>query len=240
MKNFTLITALSLCSFSWMFISVSQCQTVEVQAGGEVTLQSDNISTYDAVTFWFRLVNRTKTSCISVMLKSFNNASYCEGFKNGKFEMTTNITTLFLKIKEVDLSDSGLYFCGFYAAGIPTFNVIHLNVEGSGEPHDDGDSKCEKGSGEPHDDGDSKCETTNLSVILAGLTVLLVTVIIGLAVKVRKLQTAANEEQNPQQLENLDSGEQKDAALSLSSTTRNRRPASEREVETRVLYAASR
>ncbi|XP_068570033.1 uncharacterized protein [Cebidichthys violaceus] len=225
MKNFTLITALSLCSFSWMFISVSQCQTVEVQAGGEVTLQSDNISTYDAVTFWFRLVNRTKTSCISVMLKSFNNASYCEGFKNGKFEMTTNITTLFLKIKEVDLSDSGLYFCGFYAAGIPTFNVIHLNVEGSGEPHDDGDSKC---------------ETTNLSVILAGLTVLLVTVIIGLAVKVRKLQTAANEEQNPQQLENLDSGEQKDAALSLSSTTRNRRPASEREVETRVLYAASR
>ncbi|XP_068569684.1 uncharacterized protein [Cebidichthys violaceus] len=225
MKNFTLITALSLCSFSWMFISVSQCQTVEVQAGGEVTLLSDNIAKYESRIFWFRLENRTKASCISAMFNSVKKASYCEGFENGKFEMTTNITTVSLKIKEVDLSDSGLYFCGFYAAGIPTFNVIHLNVEGSDEPHDDGDSKC---------------ETTNLSVILAGLTVLLVTVIIGLAVKVRKLQTAANEEQNPQQLENLDSGEQKDAALSLSSTTRNRRPASEREVETRVLYAASR
>ncbi|XP_075943008.1 uncharacterized protein LOC142945954 [Anarhichas minor] len=197
MKNFTLITALSLCSFCWMSVSVSQCQTVEVQAGGEVTLLSANTSTYDAMSFWFRLVNRSKASCISVMFNSVSKASYCEGFENGKFETTTNITTLSLKIIEVDLSDSGLYFCGVYAAARLTFNVIHLNVEET-----DLFIPLE-GSGEPHDDGDSKCKTTKLtSVILAGLTVLLVTVIIGLAVKVRKLQTAASEEQ--QQRENLD------------------------------------
>ncbi|KAK9524521.1 hypothetical protein VZT92_016909 [Zoarces viviparus] len=229
MKSFTLITALSICSFCWMSVSVSQCQTVEVQAGGEVTLLSANTSTYNAVSFWFRLVDRSEASCISVMFTSISKPSYCEGFENGKFEMTTNITTLSLKIKGVDSSDSGLYFSGFYAAAHLTFNVIHLNVEEGSEPHDDGDSKCKK----------ALDETAKLvSVTLAGLTVLLVTVIIGLAVQVRKLHTAAGEEQN-QQRENLDCGEQKDAALSLSSTTRNRRPASEREVETRVLYAAS-
>ncbi|XP_068570029.1 uncharacterized protein [Cebidichthys violaceus] len=221
MKNFTLITALSLCSFSWMFVSVSQCQTVEVQAGGEVTLQSDNISTYESMTFWFRLENRTKTSCISVMFNSVKKASYCEGFENGKFEMTTNITTVFLKIKEVDLSDSGLYFCGFYAAARPTFNVMHLNVE--------------EGSGEPHDDGDSKCETTKLtSLILGGLTVLLVMVIVGLVVRNRKLQTANEEEQNPEQRENLGPDDLNYAAVTFQPKTKRRVP------EPNVIYAATR
>lgn len=41
--------------------------------------------------------------------------------------------------------------------------------------------------------------TNPMSVILGGLTVFFVTVIIGLVVKVKKLQTAVNEEQIPQQ-----------------------------------------
>ncbi|XP_031706647.1 uncharacterized protein LOC116385375 [Anarrhichthys ocellatus] len=221
MNNFTLITALSLCSFCWMSVSVSQCQTVEVQAGGEVTLLSANTSTYDAMSFWFRLVNRSKASCISVMFNSVSKASYCEGFENGKFDMTANITTLSLKIKEVDSSDSGLYFCGVYAAGRLTFNVIHLNVE-----------ECSR---EPHDDGDSKCKTTKLtSVILTGLTVLLVMVVIGLVVRNRKLQTANEEEQNPEQTENLGSDDLNYAAVTFQTKAKRRAP------EPNVIYAATR
>ncbi|KAK9524522.1 hypothetical protein VZT92_016910 [Zoarces viviparus] len=220
MKSFTLITALSICSFCWMSVSVSQCQTVEVQAGGEVTLLSANTSTYDAVSFWFRLVDRSEASCISVMFTSISKPSYSEGFQNGKFEMTTNITTLSLKIKGVDSSDSGLYFSGFYAAAHLTFNVIHLNVE--------------EGS-EPHDDGDSKCKTTKLtSVILAGLTVLLVMAVIGLVVRNRKLQTANEEEQNPEQTENLGSDDLNYAAVTFQTKAKRRAP------EPNVIYAATR
>ncbi|XP_044039088.1 uncharacterized protein LOC122869822 isoform X2 [Siniperca chuatsi] len=190
MMNFTLITAFILCSLSWISVSVSESQTVEVQSGEEVTLLCSNISKYDTVTFWFRLVQRTKISCISVMIRSNSNASACDGYKNGKFEMRSNTSTLFLKIKQVDLSDAGLYFCGFYADARPIFSVIHLNIRGSDEPHDDVDSKCKKES-----DGIAKLT----SVILGGLTVFLVMVIIGLVVKNRKLQTADEEEQNPEQ-----------------------------------------
>ena len=113
MKNFTLIAALTLCSFSeywhwltvysniyikgqyscylfcylvfvlgWISASASQSQTVEAQPGEEVTLQCMN--TNGAVIFWFRLVNRTKVSCVSVKIQPAD-AQNCEGFGNGRF-----------------------------------------------------------------------------------------------------------------------------------------------------------
>lgn len=48
------------------------------------------------------------------MYGSEGDPSYCDGFHSEKFIMSSNKTTLFLQIKQVDLMDSGLYFCGFY------------------------------------------------------------------------------------------------------------------------------
>ncbi|XP_039677597.1 uncharacterized protein LOC120572370 isoform X5 [Perca fluviatilis] len=226
----SLITALILCSISWISVSGSEShtETVEGRPGGEVTLTCSNPSNRDALTLWLRVVNRTKASWISTMTRSTGKPLYRDGIKNGRFNMSTNISTLFLQIKHVDVSDSGLYLCGFYIEGRYNFSAIHFNVKGSDESHED--RKCEKS------DGTAKL----MSLILGALTVLLLMVIIGLVVKNRKLQKAANEEQNPQQPENLDS-DLKDAALSLyAATIRKRRPASEREVETHAVYAVCR
>ncbi|XP_071334063.1 uncharacterized protein [Trachinotus anak] len=230
MRSFTLVTALFLCCISWISVSVSQSQTVEVQPGEEVTLQCSNISSYPTQTDWFRLVNRTKVSCVSSIYGSDDKASFCDAFQN-RFEMSSNVTTVFLKIKQVDFSDSGLYFCGFY---IDKHTVIsdttHLNVQVNTEFDDEEDfvSKVETSDG----------MTNLMSVILGGLTVFLTIVVIVLAVK---LQTASNEELHPQRNKNLGSDDLNSAALRLlSKTIRNRRPASQREVETHVIYNAAR
>ncbi|XP_036968637.1 uncharacterized protein LOC119027495 isoform X1 [Acanthopagrus latus] len=231
MKSFTLIAALTLCSFSWISASVSQSQTVEAQSGEGVTLRCNNTHNNGAVIFWFRLVNRTEVSCVSVMIHS-KEAKYCEGFQNGKFEMRSSNNIVSLRMHFVVKSDAGLYFCGFYTGGIITFSVTHLNVKGGNEPSGDEDS------GDKRESGGIAMLT---SVIVGALTFVLVLVIIGLVVKVRKLQTAATEENNPQQCENLLSDQLKDAAVRFYPTSvRSRRPASEREVETHIIYTASR
>uniref|UniRef100_A0A4W6CWB0 Ig-like domain-containing protein n=1 Tax=Lates calcarifer TaxID=8187 RepID=A0A4W6CWB0_LATCA len=169
MRSFTLITALILCCINWISVSVSETQTVEVQLGQEVTLLCPNISKQESVIEWFRLINRTEVSCVSSMHWSNDKASFCDGFQN-RFEMSSNITTVFLQIKQVDFSDSGLYFCGFYIYKHTVIsNTTHLNVQET-------------------PDG-----ITNLmTVVLGGLTVFLTIVIIVLAVKIRKLQTGTN------------------------------------------------
>ncbi|XP_050931581.1 uncharacterized protein LOC108881999 isoform X10 [Lates calcarifer] len=231
MGSFILITALFLYSYNWISVSVSETQTVEVQLGQEVTLLCPNISKHPTQTDWFRLVNRTEVSCVSAMYKSDGEASFCDGFQN-RFEMSSNITTVFLKIKRVDFSDSGLYFCGFYInAHTVISNTVHLNVQ-DGDFDNEVDFKTEKTP-----DG-----ITNLmTVVLGGLTVFLTIVIIVLAVEIRKLQTAVNEEPQTERNKNLGSDDLNYAALSFQSKAkRKRRPPSERELETNVVYAATR
>ncbi|XP_044039105.1 uncharacterized protein LOC122869830 isoform X4 [Siniperca chuatsi] len=167
------------------------------------------------------------------MSSSHANVSFCDGYQNGKFNMTSNTTTLFLKIKQVDLTDSGLYFCGFYSAGNSVIvSATYLKVQGSDEPHDDVDSKCEKTF-----DG-----ITNLtSVILGALIIFFVIIVIGLLVKISKLHTAHKERQNPPHSENLVSDTLNYAALSFHPKAKSsRRPASEKQLEPNVVYAATR
>ncbi|KAL7375198.1 hypothetical protein ABVT39_013671 [Epinephelus coioides] len=216
----------------WISVSGSESHTVEVQPGEEVTLSCTNISSTSTQTDWFRLINRTKPTCISSMYWADGEASFCDGFQSG-FEMSSNISTVFLKIKRVDLSDSGLYFCGFYKdAHTVIGDATHLKVQGNGESDGDKDFETEK---EP--DG----MTNLMSVILGGVTVLLTVVVIVLAVKIRKLQTAVNEEPQPERNKDLGSDELNYAALRFQAKPkRSRRPPSEREVEPHVVYAATR
>ncbi|XP_053199008.1 uncharacterized protein LOC128383405 [Scomber japonicus] len=219
MKSFTLITAFLLCSLSWISVSVYELQTVEVQPGGEVTLLCSNISKSPTQAEWFRVVNRTKVSCIASMDGADDEALFCDGFQSVKFDMSSNNSTVFLKITQVDLSDSGLYFCGFYNGTntvIADVTELHVQEESDG--------------------------INRMSVILGAVTLLLIMIaIIVLAVKIRKLQTAANAEPPPERNKNLDSDDLNYAALNFQpKAKRTRRPATESETELSVVYAATR
>ncbi|XP_039677615.1 uncharacterized protein LOC120572383 [Perca fluviatilis] len=241
MRSFSLISALLLCSLSWISVSASESHTVEVQSGGDVTLMCSNISRVITTTEWFRVINRTKPSCVSSMYGSDGKPSFCDGYQN-RFEMSSNISTVFLKIKRVDLSDSGLYFCGFYIGRHTVIaGATHLKVQGNSESDFGVDLNKES--------KDSEGMTNVMIVILGSLTVLtvfLTIVVTVLTVKIRKLQTAVIEEPQPERNKvnpaltyiNYDLNY---AALNFQAKPkRSRRPASERDLEPHVVYAATR
>uniref|UniRef100_A0A3P9BFV1 Uncharacterized LOC105941419 n=1 Tax=Maylandia zebra TaxID=106582 RepID=A0A3P9BFV1_9CICH len=226
MRSFVLITALIFCSLRWIFISGSEVHTVTVQRGEDVTLQCSNISTSPTHTEWFRVINTTKTSCISSMFGSHGQASFCDGFQNGKFNMSSNVTSVFLKMTEVGLSDVGLYFCGFYMdVHIIISNAVELRFEG-GETNDE-ESKTEK---EPE-----RCIHL-MSIVLGSLTGLLTMVVIVLVLKVRNLQTGRLGCNCFTCYNDLNY-----AALSFQTKAkRSWRPATQSEPEPNVVYAATR
>uniref|UniRef100_A0A3Q3IHK8 Ig-like domain-containing protein n=1 Tax=Monopterus albus TaxID=43700 RepID=A0A3Q3IHK8_MONAL len=204
----TLVTAF-LWTFSRISVSVSEFHTVEVQPGEEVTLTCSNFTSFPSHIHWFKLGSGSNTSRISSMFSSDSQALPCDGFPNGKFNMESNNTTLFLKIKPANLSDSGLYFCGFYVGGNPIIaSATYLKVQGFSDL---------------------------LSVILGGLTTILIIIIISLLVKIQKLHTAYEGRHNPQN-ENPDSDALHYAAVSFHpKANSSRRPASERELESHVV-----
>lgn len=115
----------------WISVSVSDSQTFEVQSGEEVTLLCSNYSSSPTEIFWFRVTKRSELHCICSMSQPHEPASFCTGIQSGKFEMSTNISTVFLQIKQVDLLDSGLYFCGTYLSNYAV--IVHAtNVEVQG------------------------------------------------------------------------------------------------------------
>uniref|UniRef100_A0AAZ1X267 Immunoglobulin V-set domain-containing protein n=1 Tax=Oreochromis aureus TaxID=47969 RepID=A0AAZ1X267_OREAU len=180
------------------------------------------------MTFWFRLVSRTTVSSIAFMQASSSNVNYNDGFQNGKCEMTQNTSGLFLKIKQVDVSDSGLYFCGFVSEGRLSLSVMQLKVGDTDEPQDDMDCISQQ----TH-------EVAKLtSVTLGVLSVFLLMVITGLAVQHGKT-AKEHENTNPEQFENLDPGTLKDPALQ-SAVKRRGRPAAQKQPETHVIYTTNR
>ncbi|CAI5672369.1 unnamed protein product [Oreochromis niloticus] len=216
------IQALALSCFCWIAVSGSEFQTSKVQAGENVTLQCTKIYTYDVLTFWFRLVSRTTVNSIAVMVDT--SVKYNAEFQRGKFEMTNNTSDVFLKIKQVDVSDSGLYFCGFVSEGRLNLSVMQLKVGDTDEPQDDMDCISKQAH-----------EVAKLtSVTLGVLSVFLLMLITGLAVQNMKLQTANKEEQNLDHSTNHGSDEVNYAAVTV-------RPKPKRmEIEPNVIYASTR
>uniref|UniRef100_A0A673CHV0 Ig-like domain-containing protein n=1 Tax=Sphaeramia orbicularis TaxID=375764 RepID=A0A673CHV0_9TELE len=86
-----------------------QSVTVEVRPDEDATLLCSNYTSSSTQILWFRVVKRSEPNKIA----SIFDPSKVDSFENGKFEVTSNISHIFLKIKQVNVSDSGLYFCGF-------------------------------------------------------------------------------------------------------------------------------
>uniref|UniRef100_A0A3B3TWR3 Uncharacterized LOC106946837 n=1 Tax=Poecilia latipinna TaxID=48699 RepID=A0A3B3TWR3_9TELE len=223
----------------WISVSVCQFLTVSVRPAEDVTLMCSNLSEVLSHISWFKMNSSPNASRISSMLSAESNVSLFDGFHFSKYNMTTNITNLFLTIRDVNISDSGLYFCGLYIAAVGAavpgvFTATHLQVEGKM-------------------DVINAAFIINVSdrllnlpcMILGCVAVFLTVVIVALAVKIRTIQSGTVSViqlfEQVNLLQNLDPDCLNYAALKSHPKAKNyTRLSDEKELETNVLYAATR
>uniref|UniRef100_A0A673VVJ5 Ig-like domain-containing protein n=1 Tax=Salmo trutta TaxID=8032 RepID=A0A673VVJ5_SALTR len=119
----TYVPALLVYVLSNSYVSglVTQSRTIVVRTGVTITLQCSNVSMVVGHTAWFKQVNGSEPVCLSTMYSSHPSTFSHKGFKSSHLEIYSNNTTIFLKITNVDSSDSGLYFCGMFPQSYMVF-----------------------------------------------------------------------------------------------------------------------
>uniref|UniRef100_A0A4W5RKZ8 Ig-like domain-containing protein n=1 Tax=Hucho hucho TaxID=62062 RepID=A0A4W5RKZ8_9TELE len=228
------------CSFNrFLCVSglVTQSRTIVVRTGDTITLQCSNVSTVVGHTAWFKQVNGSEPVCISTMHGSHPSTfSHNKGFKNSHLEMYTNNTTIFLKITNVDSSDSGLYFCGMFPRSYMVFvNATFLKVQGHCN-----ETVCLLGK------VDGTMNLFLLVVILDVVIAVLMIIILILVLKIRRdanrLNTGTVEDHKPYTDPGQDPDSLNYAALRFSQKrTRNKKTAKGQMMEIEhVVYAATR
>uniref|UniRef100_A0A4W5LBK1 Ig-like domain-containing protein n=1 Tax=Hucho hucho TaxID=62062 RepID=A0A4W5LBK1_9TELE len=79
---------------------------------------------------WFKQVNDSEPLCIASMYSSEPTVQHHNGFQPSHMEMLISHGIIFLKITEVDVADSGFFFCGMFDKYIIFTNMTFLMVQG--------------------------------------------------------------------------------------------------------------
>ena len=95
---------------AWLVISLPDSKTVEPR--GYVTLSCTNVSSSPTSALWMRAVHTSKPIIISsVFGTDSSSVKYMDGFQHGRFLLDSNLIFVNLTILQVEVSDSGWYFC---------------------------------------------------------------------------------------------------------------------------------
>uniref|UniRef100_A0A8C8EGP4 Ig-like domain-containing protein n=1 Tax=Oncorhynchus tshawytscha TaxID=74940 RepID=A0A8C8EGP4_ONCTS len=185
-------------------VCVSPPPLMVVHSGENVTLQCINVLKTPGHVGWFKQVNGSEPLCITSMWSSVPTVHHQNGFQGKSIKMFMTNITIFLTITEVEVADSGLYFCGMSDTCFIFANATVLKVQ------------------------DGTMNLFLLVVILAVVTAVLLIIILILVLKVRRDANRLNTD--PDALNY--------AALNFTSKKKERR--GEKELDTHVVYAATR
>uniref|UniRef100_A0A672QWS2 Novel immune-type receptor 12 n=1 Tax=Sinocyclocheilus grahami TaxID=75366 RepID=A0A672QWS2_SINGR len=133
-------------------VKSSQIVNLSAQPGENVTIWCQHTSETGINIHWFKQTNSSVPIAIVYMMISYQlkeiHKMYLNGFQQDRLLMTLNSKNSSLRILNVDVSDCGLYFCGWESRIIAFGDGTHLDIKGNLK------EKC-KSSYDPFNPGDS-------------------------------------------------------------------------------------
>ncbi|KAL0970248.1 hypothetical protein UPYG_G00239330 [Umbra pygmaea] len=237
------VSVLILYGFSLTTVMlVSLPASVVIHPGYNITLQCTNILKAPGHVAWFKQVNESEPLCIMSMYSTKPFTRHHNSAHPSHMEMFIRDGTIFLKITEVDIADSGRYFCGLYESYFIFTNVTYLKVI------DNGEEPVELQEGKD-DDKDGLTDLFSLVVILVGVTAVLLIVILILVIKIRlnttslnttRLNTETECQLSPHNVQDQHPDSLNYASLNFNSKKKKMDRKREKLLEPNVVYAATR
>nr|XP_029522620.1 uncharacterized protein LOC115133492 [Oncorhynchus nerka] len=217
---------------------VSPPPSVVVHPGDNVTLQCTNGLKGPGHVAWFKQVNVSEPLCIASMYSSQPYVKHHNGFQPNHMEMFISNRIIVLKITEVDVADSGLYCCGIYDQYFIFTNMTFLMVPG----YKDSDKEPEQ-CPEGEDDEPIMYPLPLVDILGVVIAVLLIVILILVLKTIQDAKRQNTERDSQRQLQNYqiqDSDALNYATLNFTSKKRKMEKRREKELDTHVVYAASR
>ncbi|XP_051757426.1 novel immune-type receptor 7b [Ctenopharyngodon idella] len=220
-----------------------------VNSGTTVSFLCPNILTEPSYIAWFKQINVSLPLCIVTQFVGDKPGDiiYLNGFKKDHIEMSANNACSSLKIVNVDVSDSGFYYCGSFLTNYMKFhNKTQLVVVNETNQFKKDTANADCGATEET----SRCCHIyyTLTLILSSLvllpTVFATVLLIRLKKSNKQRQDAQRHGNNKEMNKQLQQKEQDEdlnyAALSLDKKKSRRPVRGMREEEPNVIYAATR
>uniref|UniRef100_A0A8C1F2I7 Ig-like domain-containing protein n=1 Tax=Cyprinus carpio carpio TaxID=630221 RepID=A0A8C1F2I7_CYPCA len=184
-----------------MQFKVSHWPTVNLsaQAGKNATIWCQHTSESGINIHWFKQTNNSVPIAIVYMMISYQlkeiHKHYLNGFQQDRILMSLNIKNTSLRILNVDVSDSGLYFCGWDSWVMTFGDGTNLDIkERSVTPLQNETEITNKGS--PISTSDcSENIFYKMTFIFGGIIVILF--IIPLTMLIIKIQNRNTQEKDP-------------------------------------------
>uniref|UniRef100_A0A8C7CJV2 Uncharacterized LOC109888182 n=1 Tax=Oncorhynchus kisutch TaxID=8019 RepID=A0A8C7CJV2_ONCKI len=125
-------------------VSASPPPSVVAQPGDNVTFHCTGVTGAPGHVGWFKQDNGSEPLCIASMYSSEPTVQHHNGFQPSHMEMFISHRKIFLKITEVDVADSGVYFCGMFDKHIIFTNATVLKVQDHKDSEKDQTEHCEE------------------------------------------------------------------------------------------------
>uniref|UniRef100_A0A8C1J6W1 Ig-like domain-containing protein n=1 Tax=Cyprinus carpio TaxID=7962 RepID=A0A8C1J6W1_CYPCA len=108
---------------------------LSAQAGKNITIWCQHTSESGINIHWFKQTNNSVPIAIVYMMISYQlkeiHKHYLNGFQQDRILMSLNIKNTSLRILNVDVSDSGLYFCGWDSWVMTFGDGTNLDIKGN-------------------------------------------------------------------------------------------------------------
>ncbi|KAF4111478.1 uncharacterized protein LOC131544932 [Onychostoma macrolepis] len=127
-----IISALLICGTGFLTTKASQSTNITAHPGDSVTIWCQHTTNTGNNIHWFKQTNSAVPLSIVYMMLPYElevKATYLNGFQPDRLVMSLNSKSTSLKILNVDISDSGLYFCGWQNWVMAFGDGTHLDIK---------------------------------------------------------------------------------------------------------------